>query len=477
LISLAGGVLGVTLGSWLLRALVAAAPEGTPRLASVALDGTSLMFAIGAAAVCGVVFGAFPAIQASRIDAQHALIRNRAAGFAAGTHRLRRGLMIAETALAVLLLTGAGLMVRTLQQLTGVDTGFRPDHLLTTQFVLNGERWTDERQQAFRDELLQRVRSLPGVANAALTFALPIDGSQWNSIFIVGDKPVPARAQLPSAAFTPVSDSYFETVGMRLLRGRTFTRADTASSTKVIVVNESLTRRLWPGEDAVGKRLKQGWPEQPGTWREVVGVVGDVKFNGVNAETPIQVYLPLAQSSSRFLAVVARAAADPAALAPMVTTIVHELDKDLPLYGTRTMDQILDASIARERVSTMVFVVFAVVALALASVGLYGVAAHAVTERTHEIGVRMALGAERRHVLQMIVGQGLATAIAGAALGLAGAIAMSRAIESLLFGVTPTDPATLAAVVAVLLLVAVAACTLPAWRATRLDPTMALRAE
>ncbi len=477
IVSLAGAVLGVTVSWWLLGALVAAAPEGTPRLASVTVDATALAFAFGAAAVCGLFFGAFPALQASRIKGQQSLIRNRAAGFSAGSHRLRRGLMIAETALAVLLLTGAGLMIRTLQELTGVDPGFRPDHLLTTQFVLNGEQWTDERQEAFRDELLRRVRALPGVTNAALSFALPIDGSQWNSVFIVADKPVPPRAQLPSAAFTPVSDDYFVTIGTRLRRGRTFTRADGAESARVAVVNETFARRLWPGEDAIGKRLKQGWPEDEADWREVVGIAADVKFNGVNVDTPMQVYLPLTQVPMRFLAIVVRTAVDPSSLAPQLESAVHGLEPDLPLYGTRTMDAILEVSIARQRLSMIVFVVFGAVALTLASVGLYGVASHSVTERTHEIGVRMALGADRADVLRLVVGQGLGTAAAGAVLGIAGALAMSRMVQGLLFGVRATDPATLSAVVVMLLAVAIAACTLPAWRATRLDPTMALRAE
>lgn len=477
MVSIVGGALGVTVAWWLLRALVGTAPESTPRLDAVTLDATALVFAFAAAAVCGLVFGAFPALHASGVRGQHALVRSRATGFAARSHRLRRALIIAETALAVLLLTGAGLMVRTLQRLTDIEPGFRPDHLLTTQFVLNGERWTDPRQQVFRDDLLRRVRAVPGVVSAALTFALPIDGSQWNSIFIAADKPVPPRALLPTAAFTPVSEGYFETLGMQLLKGRAFTRADANDSSKVVVVNESLARRLWPGEDAVGKRLKQGWPEEEGTWREVVSIVADVKFNGVNVEAPIQVYLPLNQVAMRYLAIVVRTAAAPATLERPLTSVVHGLDKDLPLYATRTMNEILDASIARERMSMIVFVVFAVVALTLAAVGLYGVVAHDVTERTHEIGVRIALGADRRHVLGLIIRQGFVTAAAGAAVGLAGAIALSRSIQGLLFGIEATDPPTLAAVIAALLAVAVVACTLPAWRAARLDPTLALRAE
>jgi putative ABC transport system permease protein len=487
LVSACGGTLGVAVAAGLLRLLVAMAPDGTPRLTDVRLDGAALLFAFGAAAVCGIVFGALPAFQASAAGGQQALIRGRSAGFGARSHRLRRGLIAVETALALMLLTGAGLMMRTLQELTQVDTGIRADHLLTARFVLAGDQWTPARRRVFYDDLIARTAALPGVGHAALAYSLPIDGSNWNSIFIVADKPIPVRAKLPSAAFTPVSTGYFETMGMRLVRGRLFDRTETADSPPVIVINETLAKKLWPGEDAVGKRLKQGWPEtpdrpaQPGgyfsPWREVVGVVADVKFNGVSSETPMQAYLPLVHDGSRSLALVVRSATGPSSLVPAIEAIVRDLDKDLPLFQVRTMEQMLDASIARERMSMLIFGVFAIVALALASVGLYGVVAHGVTERTHEIGVRMALGAESRHVLGLVVRQGLSMAAVGTAIGVAGAFALSRWIQALLFGVTATDPATFAAVVVTLLAVATIACYIPAWRATRVDPTTALRAE
>jgi putative ABC transport system permease protein len=385
--------------------------------------------------------------------------------------------MVAETALALILLTGAGLMIQTLQRAMAVDTGFRPDHLVTAEFVLNGDEWTDARQQTFRNDLLARLRALPGVTRAALTFVLPINGSQWNSVFIVSGKPVPERAQLRSAAFTPVSADYFETVGMRLLRGRLFDARDSDSAPRVAVVNETFANRMWPGDNPIGQSLKQGWPEDPGKWPEVIGVVADVKFNGITAETPLQVYLPLDQVSMNYLSIVARTATEPAALLPAIEAVVRDLDKDLPLSGKMTMDQILDSSMARERMSMLVFILFAAVALALASIGLYGVVSHGVTERTHEIGVRMALGADPRHVLSLVVGQGLATTMAGIAVGLVGALALSRTIEGLLFGIESTDPATFAAVVALLFVVALTACAIPAWRATRVDPTRALRTE
>jgi putative ABC transport system permease protein len=480
LLSVVGGLLGVVIATGLLRALMTVAPENTPRLANVHLDATALLFALGAAAISGLVFGAIPAMQVSGVRGQQALIRGRAAGFSSSSHRLRRALMVVETALALILLTGAGLMMRTLQQLTQVETGFRPDHLLTTRFMLAGEQWTEARRRGFYDDVLSRVRALPGVTSAALAFSLPIDGSNWNSIFIVADKPVPPRAELPSAAFSPVSAGYFETMGTRLIRGRTFDARDSATSVKVLVVNEALATTLWPGEDPIGKRLKQGWPETPeqvSPWREVVGLVADVKLNGVMLETPMQAYLPIMQESSRGLALVIRTATDPASLGSAVDTAVHQIDKDLPLFQVRTMDQMLDSSIARQRMSMVVFVVFAIVALTLASVGLYGVVAHGVTERTHEIGVRMALGADQRHVLALVIRQGLSMALVGTAIGVAAALALSRWIQGLLFGVQATDPVTFAAVVGMLLAVATIACYVPAWRATRVDPTQALRAE
>src|SRR5262249_43026472 len=300
-------------------------------------------------------------------------------------------------------------------------------------------KWTAARQRTFYDELIARIRALPGVSNAALTHSLPIDGSNWTSIFIVGDKPVPERPKLPVAAFAPVTDGYFATMGMRLVSGRRF-GAEPPESSYVAIVNETFARRFWSGENPIGKRLKQGWPEtpdhptQPGAyftpWREVVGVVSDVKLNGITSETPMQVYLPLVQETERRLALVVRSATDPVSVAPALEAIVSDLDKDLPLFQVRTMDAVLNGSIARERMSMLVFAVFAIVAVTLAAVGLYGVVAHGVTERTHEIGVRMALGAEARHVLGLVVRQGLSMAVVGTATGVAGALSLSRSIPA-----------------------------------------------
>jgi putative ABC transport system permease protein len=477
LLSLLGGALGVLVAWWLVQMLVGLAPAQLPRLDEVKVDGRALLFALASAGVCGLLFGAFPALQASGIRGQHLLVRASRTAALLPAHRLRRGLLIVEMALAVILLTGAGLMMRTMQRLTAVDTGFDPSNLLTLRLSLEGDGWSAPRRVVFYDELLGRVRALPGVADAALTLSLPIAGSEWGSVFMVGDKPVPLRAELPSAAFTPVSPRYFETLRMTLVAGRLIDPRDREGSRTVAVVNQTFARRFWPNESAIGKRLKQGWPEWETPWHEIVGVVRDVKFDGVAVETPMQVYLPIAQVANRSLALVVRSDGRNAGLLPSIETTLHAIAPDVPVYAVRTMDELMEAAVARERVSAVILIVFAAVAIVLAAVGLYGLISHGVTERVHEIGVRMALGADRRDVVRLFVRQGLATALAGTALGVAAALGLVRFIKDLLFGVEPADPMTFAAVVAGLAVIAAAASYLPARRATRVNPVVALRME
>jgi putative ABC transport system permease protein len=478
LLSAAGGALGILLASLLLKALIAVAPEGTPRLDEVSLDGAALVFSIAAAMACGLLFGAFPAAQASSVSGQQLVIRTRAAGASAGAHRLRRGLLVAEVALALILLTAAGLMIRTLASLTGVETGFKADHLLTMRLVLPAGHDDHPTRIALVNDLLARTRALPGVTSAGAGFSLPIDGSNWNSSFSVRDKPVPPTHDLlPSAGMIPVSESYLETLGARLTRGRLFTAADGPGAAPVAVVNEALAKKMWPGEDAVGKYLKQGWPERPGTWRQVVGVIADIRFEGVTEETTMQVYMPLAQDPPGDFTLALRTAVDPASMRSAVEAVVSSISRDMPASLVRTMEQVLDQSIARQRMALLVLSVFAAVALVLAASGLYGLVAHSVTERTHEIGVRMALGAERGDVIRLVIGHGLSMTLAGIVAGVAGAAALSTSLEGLVFGVRPMDPVTFGAVVVMLLGVSLAACYVPAHRATRIAPTSALRAE
>lgn len=473
-----GGALGLALAFVLLRVLIAYAPANLPRVDQVTLNPMSLLFALGASTLCGLVFGAFPALQTSSGRGQHLLARASRTSDAVSPRRTRRALMVVEVALALILVAACGLMARTMMKLHAVDPGFHVDRLFTARIAMTGAAWTEPRRVEFMETLRQRLQAVPGVERAALTMSLPIEGSQWGSIFVVGDKPAPPRADLPASAFIPASVGYFETMGIRLVKGRTFDAPDTSNGAPVTVINETFAKRLWPGEDAIGKRIKQGWPETPPSespWREVVGVVADVKLEGVDQDTPMQAFLPLLQTAPRTVAIVARTKVDPLTIVSAMEAAVQGLDKDMPLTRVRSMAELMSSAIARQRLSTIVLGVFAGVAILLSAIGLYGIVSHNVTERTREIGVRMALGAERREVMRQFVGQGLLLASLGTAIGLAGAVAASRLLENLLFDVEPSDPATLTAVAGLLLLVALVACYFPARRAARIDPLTALR--
>jgi putative ABC transport system permease protein len=389
--------------------------------------------------------------------------------------------MVVEVALALILLVGCGLMARTMLQLNAVDPGFRSDHLLTARMVVSGTAWNDgTKRVAFFDQALAKVQAIPGVERAALTLSLPIEGSNWGSVFLVRDKPVPPRAEIPSSAFVPVSPGYFQVMGMRLREGREFQTGDSPTAERVLVVNEAFARRMWPGESAVGKQVKQGWPETPESfapWRRVIGVVNDVKLDGVDQDTPMQAFLPYSQNPSRSVALVVRTSVDPASISKDLVAVMNSLDRELPVTRVLPMTELMSTAVARQRLSTVILAVFAAVAILLAAVGLYGVVSHGVTERTREIGVRMALGAPRSSVLRLFVVNGVKMAAAGTALGLIGAYLLTKWIETLLFEVTPTDPVTFAVVASVLLLVAALACYIPARRATRIDPLRALRVD
>ena len=475
-LSLAGAALGLAAGWGLLTMLLALAPTDTPRLAEVGLDTSTVLFAIGAAVLSGLFFGLLPALSSSGVRGKEALVRSPRAGTSSGTARVRRALIAIEVALALVLLTGAGLTLRTMQALTRLDPGFDPAGVLTARITIAGQGWKDEgRYRAFGRDLLTELRALPGVSHAALALSLPVEGSQWGSVFIVGDKPVPARANLPSAAFSPVSDGYFEALKVRLVAGRFFTSADRETSPKVTVVNETAASRLWPGENPIGKRVKQGWPEWTTPWYEVVGVAGDLKLNGVDQPTPMQVYLPFMQSLSPNPALIIRSSGNPSALAQTVRDTVHRLAPSMPVYATQTMDTLMGDAVSRQRVSMTIFAIFALIAVVLASIGLFGVIAYSVSQRTHEIGVRLALGATRGEVLRLFLRQGLITIAAGVAAGLTGAIVLSRFMKDLLFGVAPDDHVTLWTVTAMLFTVSAFICYLSARRSTRIDAAIALR--
>jgi predicted permease len=406
-------------------------------------------------------------------------------------------LLVAEIALALVVLAGAGLMTRTMYKIANVDPGFRPDHLLTMRLDLAGPKYADNpaQQQAFQSAVLTNVKALPNVESAAFTLSLPIQGSSWGSVFIVGDQPVPRafslypeRSQIPSAAFNPVSPEYFRTMGITLLQGRFFAEADGPQSPHVAIINETMARRFWPNENPIGKRVKQGWPEWKTPWCEIIGVVADVKLNGVLETTPLHVYFPLAQNGSTSLSFVLRTRAEPQTLTAPVQAALHAVDNQIPLYEVRTMDELLGRAVLSQRAAMILLSAFALVALLLAAVGIYAVISWGVVQHTREMGLRMALGASRSDVMWLVLRRSMLLVLAGVTLGLLGAFAVTRLLGAslteggpgktpLLFGVKAMDPITFILTPILLALVAFLACCLPARRATKIDPLVALRYE
>jgi putative ABC transport system permease protein len=472
-----GAAGGLLLGRWMLYGLLTLAPPEIPQLSRVGLDSAMLFFTLGVAALTSLLFGLLPALRASKIDLQTALKDGGRLTTGAAREGMRKALLIAEVSLSLVLLAGAGLLLRSMYNLLRVDLGFDAGNLLTMRFELSDKKSGPQTWRVFYDECLARVRAVPGVRSAALSQSLPIEGAYWSSFFTAADKPTPSRADLPSSDYLRVSENYFETMGIRLLRGRWFGAADTPESAPVAVINETLARRIWPNEDPIGKRVKQGFPEYNGLWREVVGVVNDVKMDGVDRGASMQTYLLFSQTPGSALGLIVRTQGNPLAVVAPIERAIHTVDKDLPVYSVWTMDQLLGNSLAQRRLTLVLLSSFAALALLLAAVGVYGVIAYTVRQRTRELGIRLALGAQAGDVLRLILRQGLKLTLIGVALGLTAALALTRWMESLLFGVRPADPLTFGVIALVLLLVAICACWIPARRATRVDPLIALRSE
>jgi putative ABC transport system permease protein len=472
-----GATGGLLLGPWMMAGLLALAPTTIPQLSRVGLDTTVLFFTLAIAALTSLLFGLAPALRASKTDLQTALKDGGRLTTGAAREGMRKALLIAEIGLSLVLLAGAGLLLRSMYNLLRVDLGFDADNLLTMRFELSDKKYNPQTGRIFYDECLARVQAVPGVRSAALSQSLPIEGSYWDSVFTVADKPAPSRANLPASDYLRVSANYFETMGIRLLRGRWFNAADTPESTPVAVINERLAHRIWPNEDPIGKRIKQGFPEYNGGWREVIGVVNDVKTSGVDRPTTMQTYVLFSQTPGTFLGLIVRTQGNPLAVAAPIEQAIHTVDKDLPVYSVWTMDQLLGNSLAERRLTLVLLSSFAALALLLAAVGIYGMIAYTVRQRTRELGIRLALGAQARDVLWLILRQGLKLTLIGVALGLTVAFALTRWMESLLFRVRPTDALTFGAIAVALLSVALMACWIPARRATKVDPLIALRSE
>jgi predicted permease len=476
----AGGLAGVALASASLGALLALRPEGVPRLAEVNIDRTVLLFAAVVSLATGLLFGAFPAVQATRRAAAPAL-REGGRGVAGGGQRLRGGLVVAQIALAMMLLAGAGLLIRSFDRLRRVDPGFRADHALSFRLALPDSAYAEEARRAvLLASLVERLEALPGVQSAGAVMGLPLGGLAYSLSFEVAGRPLLPLAQHPTLQVRVATPGYFRTMGIPLRRGRALLPSDTAESAPVVVLSESAVRRFFPNEEPLGQRITIGWrrPEgRPPAGGEIVGIVADVRGQGLDREHAPEVYLPHAQLPAQAMDVVLRTTVDPMSLTPAVQRAVGELDPELPVARLQTLDAVVARSVSEPRFYMVLLAAFAAMAVSLAALGIFGVMSYRVAQRAREIGIRVALGADPRDVRGMVLRHALALTLAGVGLGLAGAAALSRVMASLLFQLSPTDPATLAGVAAALTAVAVLASDLPARRATRVDPLEALRSE
>jgi putative ABC transport system permease protein len=479
-LGLLGGGLGLALALASLRLLVRLIPMDVPRLTAVGLDARLLTFSILLSLLAGMLFGLAPAMQASRISLTDSLKESgHGPGEGKERSRLRDALVVCEVSLAVVLLVGAGLLIQSFLHLTRVDPGFDPHHVLTFQLD-SPAGLQDSRGPAFFREVVTRLRALPGVSSASAVASLPLTGDNIASSIEIEGEPTPMGSR-PTADFNAVEPNYFRALGTALLAGRDFTERDDSKSTPVVIVNRTLARRFFPNQNPLGKHVRtgigNGYGPGESPMREIVGVINDVKQSGLGADAAPEVYAPLAQSPFGTMLIVVRTANDPRSIVDAARLQVASLDKNTPIYHVETLDQYFAQSVSEPRFITLLLSGFAGLALLLASLGIYGVISYIVVQRTREIGIRMALGAEAGEVVLSVLRRGLLLAAIGATIGLAGAFGLVHLLPGLLYGVRATDPMTLAAAPLVLLMVAAIASYIPARRAARVDPMIALRYE
>lgn len=477
----AGGLVGLLGAFWGVEALAKLLPDSLSKLQDVSIDARVLLFTLGVSALTAIVFGGVPALLASRTKPGETLseVARDAAGGASG-RLVRRVLVVSEVALAVVLLVGAGLLIRSFQLLRQVDTGFTTQDRLTMKMVLPMPKYAKpDARRAFYDETLRRVKELPGVESAGMITFLPLVVNGMNFTFSVEGQPAPSDMKLPFAVYRVVSPDYFGAMGIPLQRGRFFETNDTPDSQHVVIINRRLAERFWPNEDPIGRRLKVGPLDSTNQWLTIAGVVGDARQTSLYDEK-MEFYVPYAQEHRAFMAprdLVVKTKGDSASVVAAVRQAVWAVDKDQPISNIRTMDQVFASAISQERFQAILLGLFAALALLLSCVGLYGVISYSVAQRTHEIGVRMALGAQPADVLKLVIRQGMLLTFAGLALGIGVGAIVTRVLSDMLFGVTARDPLTFVGVPLLLLLVAFLACYIPARRATRIDPLTALRYE
>jgi predicted permease len=474
-LAVSAGVLGAVIGAFGLRGLVALVPANVGLPASLGIDHTVLAFTTALSLLTGVVFGLLPAWQASRPDLLAVLREGGRSVGGAARRRFRDGLVVAEIALSLVLLVGAGLLLRSVLALHGADPGFRSDHLLTMEFRLPTARYREPAQMAaFFRAILERIRAVPGVESVALARAVPFSGNGGSSTYeIEGRTPAPPGREARTQT-NIVSPGYFRTMGIPVLQGRDIEERDTADTAPVAVVSATFARTAWPGQDPLGKRFRL---RDAPRWLTVVGIAGDSKHGAFTDAAMPQAYTAHEQDPRIFACVLARTTGDPMALAAPIRQAIWSVDAQQPVWGVRSMETLLAAARGPARAMSVLIAIFAAVALILAAVGIYGVMAYLVAQRTREIGIRMALGASAPAVMRMVVGRGLALTLAATLIGIAGAAALSRTLATLLFGVAPLDPVTFVAAAAVLGGVALLASYLPARRAARVDPVVALAEE
>src|SRR5258706_602486 len=483
LLALASGALGLLLAMWSVSILQQFGPASLPRMSEITVDWRVLAFTFVVSVLTGVIFGLAPAIASIRSDLNSILkTSGRGNTGSRGRARLRNSLVVCEIASCVVLLTGAGLLIQSFIRLQNVNPGFRPDHVLTMQLALPEARYSEWKVALFHKQLLERLQGLPGVQVAGIARNLPLSGADASLNFTVENRAVEASANQPRAKYRAASADYFQAMGIPLVKGRYFERTDGEKTPGVVLINSTMARRFWPNEDPIGKRMKAGFDNSQ--WCTIVGIVGDVKHTGLDADINAEMYYQYLQVPPALMSFVEGTMtlglltnAEPASITAAARNEVRKLDGDLAVFNVKTMDDLVAGSLSQPRFRTMLLGTFAAVALLPAAIGLDGVIPYSVTQRINEMGVRMALGAQKGDVLKLIVGQGVQLSAIGIGIGLAIALGLMRVMSKLLFGVNATDPLTFCVTAAVIFVVALVASTIPALRAMKLDPVVALRCE
>jgi len=481
MLSLIGGALGLFVGITATDLLNANSPSGLPSGVSVKLDTSVLLFTLGLSMATGLLFGLAPALKFSSIDVYETL---REGGKTSGSGSVRSGargvLVVSQVALAVVLLIGSGLMIRSFANLIRVSPGFNAEKLLTLEYRVPRSKYPEGVQQwNFHQQVVERVRALPGVDSASVVLALPYSGNGGSMTFVPLDRAEPAKGDEPRAQRNSADQYYFNTMQIPLLSGRVFGEQDQVGTPAVVVINQTMARRYWPDGDPIGKSIRLNDPGMDinGATASIIGVVGDIKHGSLDEPSTPQIYVAFAQHPFIFATLVVRTQPEPTTMSDAVRSAVWSVDRDQPVWKVRTVEFLINRDLGPRRFMMALLSVFAGLALLLASIGIYSVISYSVTQRTHEIGVRMALGARSGEVVKMIVGQGMVLVTIGVACGLVGAFAVTRLLSGMLFGVAASDPITFVAISGVLMVVALAACFVPARRASKVDPMIALRCE